>query len=119
MTPVLTRSATRRRCAALLAALYLTLATAGPIVHGALGDIGTGRATWSSEGSGAGRHLHDPNACALCTLQAGGFAPTAVQPLALATWDARVERPAVPQAPRVFLPLWRILQRPPPSPLMA
>ena len=119
MPLVLTRSATLRGCAALLAALHLTVAAAGPIVHAIAGDAGTGTATWSTAASGASRPLHDPNACAICLLQAGGFAPTSVPPLALATGDAGVEPPAVPQAPRALLPQWRILQRPPPSSLMA
>lgn len=119
MPPAPTRSATLRRFAALFAALHLTVAAAGPIAHAAFGDVGTGRAAWSSEGSGAGRHLHDPSACVICVLQAGGFAPTSVQPLALATRDTGVEPPAVLQAPRALLPRWRILQRPPPSSLMA
>ena len=119
MPPVLTRSATLRALAALFAAVHLTVAAAGPIVHAASSDVGTGRATWSSEGSGAGRHLHDPNACAICVLQAGGFAPTSAQPLALVTRDTGIEAPAVPQAPRALAPRWRILQRPPPPVVMA
>jgi hypothetical protein len=119
MPPLLTRSATLRRFAALFAAAHLTVAAAGPIVHAAFSNVGTGRATWSSEGPGAGRHLHDPNACVLCTLQAGGFAPASAQPLALATRDTGVEPPAVSQVPRALPPRWRILQRPPPSSLLA
>jgi len=119
MPPVLTRSATLRALAALFAAVHLTLAAAGPIVHAASSDIGTGRATWSSEGSGASRPLHDPNECVICVLQAGGFAPTSVQPLALVTRDTGVKPPAVSQAPRALAPRWRILQRPPPPAMMA
>ena len=119
MPLVLTRSATLRGFAALFAALHLTVAAAGPIAHAAFSDVGTGRATWSSDGSGASRPLHDPSACEICVLQAGGFAPTSAQPLALATRDTGVEPPAVSQAPRALPPRWRILQRPPPSSLMA
>jgi hypothetical protein len=119
MPLVLSRSAALRACAAFLAALHFTVAAAGPMVHAIAGDAGTGRAAWSPAESGASRPLHDPNACAVCLLQAGGFAPTSAQPLALATRDAGVEPATIPQAPRALLPQWRILQRPPPSLPMA
>jgi hypothetical protein len=116
---VLTRSATLRGCAALLAALHLTVAAAGPLAHALAGDAGTGRVAWSAAAPGASRPLHDPSACAVCLLQAGGFVPTSVQPLDLAARDAGVEPPAVLPATRAFPPQWRILPRPPPSSSMA
>ena len=116
---VMTRSATLRGCAALLAALHLTVAAAGPLVHAPPATPGRGASAWSAAGSGASRPLHDPNACAVCLLQAGGFAPTSVQLLDLATRDAGVAPPAALPAPRAQVPQWRILQRPPPSSLMA
>lgn len=118
----MTRSATLRGIAALVAGLHLCVAGAGPIVHAIasdVSDVGTGRATWSANGPGASRPLHDPRACAICLLQAGGFAPTSVQPPAFATRDSAVVPPTISQAPRAFPPQWRILQRPPPSSLMA
>lgn len=119
MSLVSTRSATFRGCAALFAALHLTVAAAGPIVHSIASNAGTVGAAWSADGTRASRPLHDPGACAICVLQAGRFAPSSIQPLALVARDTGVEPPTVPQAPRALLPQWRILQRPPPSSLMA